>query len=284
MDAQRIVLAPGLERLGALGLGEGFDPFGPEAALGPRADLLARAPGYLRARLPLSGTPDGARGAPRPSGRPGSAGTGWVVLERWSGGSLRALCRARFTAPRSASLAERRWNLLCHLLAHGVGTPEPLAVGARGRGLFAPRSFLVTRELTGHAPLARWLGDVRDPEARGRGLAALGSALARLFAAGVRPAALRPEDLWLSAPETPPARACETAGPVPGLRLNRLPGVAVVELLRARLGAPLPPARRGALVEELTAPLVAARLLGGEEAALVRAHSLGAASPAPPSR
>lgn len=283
----RVVLAHGLVGLADLGLGAPFDPWvDPAAPLDERGAeelaptrLLRRSRGYLCVRLPLPGSPDECG---RLTGRPGPAGTGWIVLERWSGGSLRALCRARFTAPRSASSAERRWNLLCYLLAHGVGTPEPLAVGARGRGLFAAHSFLVTRELTNHAPLSRWLADVRAPEARGRGLTALASALTRLFAAGVRPAALRPEDLCLSAPEATPARACAPAGPVPGLRVNRLPGVAVVELLRARLGTPLAPSRRRALLDGLTTPLVATRLLEAEEATRLRDQVLGDAASAVP--
>ena len=111
---------PRLSGLGALGvecvsqlLGDGGAPL-------QRAEQLASIGSRERLRFPLPGTPE--RPGAGLTGEPEGAGTGWVVLERWRHAPLRSLFRSRLTSPRSASLAERRWNLLCHLRAHGVGT------------------------------------------------------------------------------------------------------------------------------------------------------------------
>ena len=139
----RLRLAPELPSVKALGLHD------PNALLEDplpqdRAERLVSDGGFERWRFPLPGTPL-APGGPMTE-RPQGAGTGWVRLERWRGGTWRTRWSARFSAPRSASLAERHWNLLCLLRAHGIGTQEPWAVGAVEGGLFAPASFLVTRE------------------------------------------------------------------------------------------------------------------------------------------
>ena len=323
MGAERIVLGRGIGGLADLGLAVGPELFEPAAELGPRGRWLAREAGRSRLRLPLPGTPDEQDARGRLTGRPGPAGTGWIVVERWSDAPLSALLAARFRAPRSASLAERSWNLACHLRAHGIDAPEPLAVGALGRGLVARRSFLVTRELAGYVPLPALLaalppgppgppvppvppvhGDVREAGPRARALQALGAALARLFAAGVHPRALPAELFQLSPPEDaagdaakdgtqdgaePAARAaagaqsgaaCALDAPVPGLRPNRLPSVALLELPGARLGPPLGAARRALLVRDLVAEL--ARVLAPEEAERLLALALGAPAGAPP--
>ena len=107
-------------------------------------ERLAQGPGWSLFRLPLPGTPldDGGPLTSPPKG----SGTGWVRLLRFDGGPKRRLWSARFTHPRSASLAERRWNLVCVLRAAGVVTPEPLAVVAEGSAVTSPRSAIVWRE------------------------------------------------------------------------------------------------------------------------------------------
>jgi hypothetical protein len=171
-------------------------------------------------------------------------------------GGWPGLLAARFTAPRSASLAEREWNVLCHLRAHGVGTPEPVLVGARGAGLVSSRSFLVVRAPEGAFPFPRWLRtDGIGPE-RARGLEAVGRALAALRRAGVELPGLGCADLWL----TPGGGGCEdevASGP----RKTRLPGVTLAEVRGARLRP------RAAVAERVLAEL--ATLLTPEECAQV---------------
>ena len=147
MHPERLQLAPGFPGLGALGLSDTAPLY--SAELGERAEALEVSSAQVLQRFALPGTP-GPDGRLR--GKPGGAGTGWVVVRTWRSPGLGELLRARLSAPRSASLAEREWNLICHLRAHGVGTPEPLVVGARGRALASRASFLVTRELRGFVP------------------------------------------------------------------------------------------------------------------------------------
>jgi hypothetical protein len=186
-------------------------------------------------RFPLPGTSD-VRG--NLTGRPGPLGTGWVWLTAYRG-ALRELLVARCTTPRSASLAEREWNLLCHLRAHGVGTPEPLLVGARGPGFVSRRSFVLVRAPEDALPLSRWLRTEGVGAERARGLEAVGRALALLVGARVGVPRLALDDLWL----TPSGSGeCETAlgG---GLRKNKLPGVTLVRVRGARIHARPGPAR-----------------------------------------
>lgn len=226
-----------------------------------RARELAAPGGARRIAFALPGTSD-ARG--NLTGRPGELGTGWLWLTSYSSG-LRAALRARFTAPPSASLAERDWNVLCLLRARGVGTPEPLCVGAPGDGLLARRSFLVVRALEDSFPLPRWLATDGHGEERVRGLAALGAACANLVRSGVLLPHLAAEHLWL----TPSGSGeCETDGPL--LRKNKLPGVSVSEVGGARTGcapAMILAALRGAL-EGVAA-------LNAQERAQVLAHAAG---------
>ncbi|MEQ1893812.1 MAG: hypothetical protein ABL998_14825, partial [Planctomycetota bacterium] len=112
--------------LAALGLDSAEKLLEPEPAHLTRARELSAAPGTRRIEFALPGTPD-VRG--NLTGRPGELGTGFLWLTSYAT-PLGTALRARFTAPPSASLAERDWNVLCLLRAAGVGTPEPLCVGA----------------------------------------------------------------------------------------------------------------------------------------------------------
>lgn len=211
----------------ALGLESTQPLFAPTSALSARLELLEESAGRRRLRFPLPGTPD-ARG--NLSGKPGPLGTGFLWLTVYRGG-LGELLRARCTHPRSASLAEREWNLLCHLRAHGVGTPEPVLVGARGAGLFAAHSFLLVRAPADAFPLPRWLRTDGIGAERERGLEALGRALASLRRSGVVLPRLRAEHLWL----TPSGSGeCETQDHG-GLRKNRLPGVTITDVRGGRM-------------------------------------------------
>lgn len=238
--------APGLG-LAALGLASSEPLFEGAAAELPRSQSLEPGPARVRLRFALPGTPD-VRG--NLSGRPGPLGTGWLELCVFRG-DWRALWRARSTHPRSASLAEREWNLLCHLRAHGVGTPEPVLVGARGRGLVSPHSFLLVRAPEDAFPLLRWLRTDGIGAERERGLEALGKALALLRHAGVELPQLAAEHLWL----VPSGSGeCETQGQG-GLRKNKLPGVILVDVRGGRIGGP---GRAGLALEGLLADLEAA--------------------------
>lgn len=198
------------------------------SARGPSGN---RKPGPEELRYPLPGTPD-ADG--RQHERPMGAGTGWLRLFRWSRGGGE-LWRARFTRPRSTSLAERAWNVACHAAGHGVGVPELVAVGAGGRGLVARRSFLVVREPSRSMPLTEWAALEMEDEPRERGLRALAGFAERLAAAGIAHEGLEPRDLWIERPR----EGCGEA-PVAGATAerNRLPGVLLVRLDGARLARP----------------------------------------------
>lgn len=167
---------PGIESLGA----RTFDDFfrAPGESGFERAALVARGPGLDSVCYPLPGTPDASG---RFRGRPLGVGTGSVRLRRFTHASLREIARTRFTHPRSTSVAEREWNLLCHLRAFGVGTEEPLAVGRGAGSVFAQRSFLATRELEDVRALDVCAVEEKDPQARAVIARALGLALERVF-------------------------------------------------------------------------------------------------------
>ncbi|HED66814.1 MAG TPA: hypothetical protein ENJ09_14815 [Planctomycetes bacterium] len=247
----RLAFAPGLSGLGAFGLDAadalfGDRPIDGEARLGGDA----RSEVGERSRFPLPGTPH-VPGGP-PVGRPRGAGTGWCVIERWRAAALRPLLAARFSTPRSASLAERRWNLLCHLRGEGVGTPEPLCVGARGAGLVSRDSFLVTRELTGFKSLPEWLAEQRSSADRRLGLESLRAAVGKLLLAGVWLPRLEPAHLAVS----PMSSDCHEAASLGagGPRVRRLPSIVLVELPGARLSGALPAPRLAEMLGRLDAP------------------------------
>ena len=182
-------------------------------------------------RYPLPGTPADEGGGL--TGRPCGAGTGWVRLKRFRRAGVRDLWYARFSAPRSLSLAEREWNLICYLRAHGVGTPAPMAVGRVGGGVFARRSFLVTRELDATRPLPDAIQEARDPAARRALAEATGSLIARIFRSGAVLPELRARDLWVGR-----ARAderAEPAAPSEHLTFGALPEVIVTAFGRGRI-------------------------------------------------
>jgi len=240
VEVIRTRLGRGVPDLAALGAREAADLLEPETRLAawPRAEVLADDGACLRVRYPLPGTPDAAG---RVQGRPRGAGTGWVVLEVHRASPWGAALRARFGRPRSASLAERDWNLLCHLRARGVGAPEPVAVGAVGSGLVWSRSFAAAGALDGLLPPGAGVGRAADRGALHGGARALGAALARLFESGVVLPRLALDDVRLSAREAcagaaPPdgARGDVPGDALGGLRLRRLPGVVLAELAGAR--------------------------------------------------
>ncbi len=239
--------ALGIDDLGAL-LAGGAPP--------RRAERLADGDGFERWRVPLPGTPmpDGRR-----NGKPRGAGTGWLRLLRWTDARLGDRVRARVTAPRSASPAERAWNLSCALRAAGVPCAEPMAVAADG-AIAAKRSLYVTRELEGLLPLDAWLE--RFPSARDRRelAAALGSFVARLAASGVRV----PRFAWsdVVAHEKSGGRAAcaleaitdaRDRAAVRGIPVSALPELALAEVADGALGDADAAAERVRLARALAA-------------------------------
>ena len=196
--------------------------------------------------------------------RPRGAGTGWLRVESFRGRALDPV-RLRWTEPRSSSRAARHWNLACHLLAVGVAAPRPVALVERGRG----RSCLVTRELEGYVPLGEWLAS-SEGAARRRGLTSVGACLARLFHARAWLGRLALDDLLVE--DRPRAESAETRDDdcaaltlervraqqasradlaARGLRLARLPSVALGRLSGGRLVARIAPSRRLQVLERL---------------------------------
>ena len=172
-------LAPGVPDSAALGAEDARDLLRGDGMEGaPHAELMAQEGAVALFRLPLPGTPVGSEGL---RGRPRGAGTGWIYLRRYERAGLLESLRARLGAPRSLSLAALEWNLLCHLRAAGVATPEPLAVASEGGSFFAQRSALVTRALEGTLPLLEWIDREPDPRRQGLALRAVGLCLGRLI-------------------------------------------------------------------------------------------------------
>lgn len=249
MPELNVTLAPGVPDLAALGASAPEDLLGAGRPLEEehRAQDVETRPGLRHLRVPLPGTPDGD--GPLRS-RPRGAGTGWLDVVRYSRPGLWPLLRARFTAPRSASLAEREWNLLCHLRHGGLSTPEPLAVVRRGNGLVGGHSALVTRALEDFEPAERVLHSLAGPRRR-QALRAIGFALGKLFGAEVELPRFVSEQLLLSTASPSeyesPADACgleqvlsarskgPEPAPVPGLAWNELPEVALASVRGGRL-------------------------------------------------
>lgn len=274
MSLERIQLAAGVPTLESLGVADSEELFRPGGAPDRRGSTpegryearFAARDGRATLRYPLPGTPD-ANG--RLSGRPSEVGSGWVVLARWSRPPLRELLRSRFTQPRSTSLAEREWNLYCRLLDHGVGVPRPLAVGARGRGLFSRESFLVTRELQGFEPFELWARTDTDPGRRRRAANALGLLLSNVIRAGVLLPRLSVDDLVMKPEPTGEFGAsCDDDGPtLPGrMGLRRLPGLALVGLRGGGLRKTLRAEEVRAMLEHLHGDACARDLVSAREA------------------
>ncbi|MCA8979885.1 MAG: hypothetical protein H6831_10645 [Planctomycetes bacterium] len=254
MTTPRVRLAPGVPDWNSLGLPEPAEMLA--GAEWPRgSEALEGADGVERARTPLPGTvhADGRR-----NGKPAGAGTGWLRVTRWTRPALGELLRARFTSPASVSMAERAWNLACALRSAGVSTAEPLAVVSDDRAVAARRSILVTRELEKWLPLPAWLERFDAPRDRRLLSRALGSLLGRLVASGVRPNALRFDDL--SAHEKSGGRSdcaierirdLQDRAAVRGLELSALPELAIGEVRGGRIGPALDAQERLELVREL---------------------------------
>lgn len=169
-------LAPDVPDLAALGAREVEDLLCDP----PRVETAARLERVGSAwRVPLPGTADRDG---RQHERPRGAGTGHLFLHRYGAGV--AALRARITHPRSASLAARHWNLICHLQANGVTTPQLAALVERPGAVTSSASALLTRELEGFTTLRQWLASERDGASRARGLEALRLAFAALLRCG----------------------------------------------------------------------------------------------------
>jgi hypothetical protein len=269
-------LAPGIPDLQSLGAERAEDWFGDGRALvtGTRVEVLSRTRTLTVARVPLPGTPD-AGGSQHES--PRGAGTGHMILRVWRGGGAELL-RARLGEPRITSLAARRWNLICHLAASGVGAPALVAMGERGAG----ESFLLERELDGFESLARLAARPLEARRRARVVRSVGLALRALFRARAWLPALTPEGLLVqraaldgSHEGADVCAAIEVRelqaerGVLEGLRVRRtrLPAVAFVELRNGRLLRRVSAARRARLLRALEralpvgpTPLEAARV------------------------
>lgn len=244
-----VILAPGVSDLAAIGarnlealLGTG-EPLEREA----NALDLPATEGSKRLRLPLPGTPVEGQAH---RGRPRGAGTGWLELVRYASPGLRPLLQARFTHPRSMSLAEREWNLLCHLRAAGVSTQEPMAVAWAGGGPLRKRSALVVRALEGFKPAPDVLRSLQAPEGRRQALQAIGLFLGRLLRSGVELPGLCAEHLQISTADVTRAessadacgleqvlgaRAKSPGPPVPGMIWRELPEVALTSVEGGKL-------------------------------------------------
>jgi len=262
MARERIQLGPGVPDLRALGVAEVGELI--DGDLERAMEIAGDGAGALW-RLPLPGTV-GADG--RRHEKPRGAGTGWMRLRRWSDGSWAELLRARFTEPRSASLAERAWNVACHLRANGVGTPDLVAVGARGGGLVSRRSFLMLRELDGFETLERWLAQEISLPSRRRGAIAIGSALGKVLRAGCVLPRLDARTLHLSIEPDVAACLAESGGE----KRNRMPSVVVSALEDARIDAAAPRRRARELLRLLDAE--ARRAAASSTAPVLRGRTL----------
>ena len=195
-----------------------------------RAERVRTAGERRVLRYPLPGTVH--RAGEKPSA-PRGAGTGFVYLTRWDGGSLRSKTTARLTTPRSSSFAARAWNLYCHLREHGVGTAEPMAMGEEGSPLFSSRSFLVTRALDNMRPLPVVLREGTGAVERRRLAQALGLFLGRIADARVRLPRLKLSAIFVA--RTPGGGSCGGASPVPGLARRALPELALATVNGGRI-------------------------------------------------
>ncbi|MBM3991676.1 MAG: hypothetical protein FJ298_11795 [Planctomycetes bacterium] len=172
-------LAADVPCLEALGVRELDDLFAepPRTVTAQRARLVGAC--YV---VPLPGTPDEAG---RQHEKPRGAGTGLLHVERFGRGGWPGLS-ARLTHPRSASLAARAWNLACHLQAHGVATPQLVALAERGASVFGAESVLVTRALAGFVSLREFLRTTDKRSERRRALHSLALTFVHVERCGAR--------------------------------------------------------------------------------------------------
>lgn len=174
-------------------------------------------------------------------------GQGELLVRVWKRATLTERLSARFTRPRSASLAEREWNLVCYARANGIASCEPLAVGAEKAPLFAESSFFVAVPPRNVIGLAAWMKARLPGDVRARGAQALLAALDRAASANLHLELEREEELVLSAEEAlgavgeQQAGDCSPLGQLParaGTALERrpLPSVYVLDFTGARIG------------------------------------------------
>jgi hypothetical protein len=249
-----VTLAPGIPDLSALGAQAPCDVLGQggELAMEARAHILRADREARILRIPLPGTPD-ANG--RMQGAPRGAGTGWIHVRRYHDATTCSWVKARFTHPRSESLAAREWNLLCHLRAAGVATPEPMALVEVPAVLFANHSCLVTRELEDSEPLLSALAGA-DASERVHLLRAVSSMLARLFRSNTYLKRFRSRHLYVSRSGTQALLAEDACaaeqilavqatscgnGPVAGMDWGKLPEIVVASVRSGRILPALKP-------------------------------------------
>jgi Lipopolysaccharide kinase (Kdo/WaaP) family len=281
LNANEVHLAPGVSSLESLGARSFDDFFRPPGASGfERAKLVRSRDGFEEIRYPLPGTPLGASertdsreraivlGGSMESGGVGGASSGFAILRRFTRASVRERWRTRFTHPRSTSLAEREWNLMCRAREHGISTPEPLAVG-RGEGtVFAERSFLILRELDDMLSLKQWADASLDPRLRVHIRDALVSALEKLWSAGVWLPNVNADNIFVGSPRNPDGgdpdcvarrivelrtgRAEPIEQPSVGaLKWGDLPEVALTDFSGGSMPARISTRRRNTLLQEL---------------------------------
>ena len=255
---------PGLESLGASAPEDFLEAFGAGAArlvTGDRIEPMTGRGAEVVARLPLPGTPDRS-GVQRES--PRGAGTGMLVLRVWREGPRERL-RARLTEPRSTSQAARRWNLVCHLVANGVGAPALVAMGEARNA-----SFLIERELDGFEALSAVAARELKPRRRRRIVRSVGKTLGALFRCGAWLPELSADDILIqrdpldgshegadtcAALEIQDLQAEREALHALAVRRTRLPGVAVADVRRGRLLAHVSTRRRNRLLTSLARDL-----------------------------
>ena len=249
-----MILAPGVPNLQALGAEAPCDVLGMggELVMEGRASILRADREARILRCPLPGTPDESG---RMQNAPRGAGTGWMHVRRYHDASTRTWLVARFTHPRSESLAAREWNLICHLRASGVATPEPMALVEQPAVLFANHSCLVTRELEDTEPLLQALVQSGLNE-RNDLLRAASSMLARLFRSNTLLPRFRARHLYVSrsgsqallaedacaAEQILAVQATQNgAGPVAGMAWGKLPEIVVASVRSGRILSELKP-------------------------------------------
>ncbi len=233
--APTVRLAPDVPDLAALGAREPGDLL----ADPPRVETAARIePFGAWLRVPLPGTPDRTG---RQHERPRGAGTGYLWFKRFGAGA--PAWRARFTHPRSTSLAAREWNLACHLQAAGVTTPQLAALIEAPGIVTADASVLIVRELEGFVPLRPWLASERDAARRANALESLALALGAALRCGAWLPRTDADNLMLQARDSDDCVALQLTNlgseqailRERGLVRARLPAIAFTDLGEGRI-------------------------------------------------